>query len=260
MFFLKEEDNKITYSNCLDYAKSINLNLEKLPKHIAFIMDGNGRWATSQGQQRTFGHKKGVGTVKDLVKTFRHLGLPVMTIYAFSTENWNRSKKEVSFLMSLFEQSILNECQELKENGVRVKFIGNKEEFKESLREKINWIENETKEQNQLILNVAANYGGRREIINACKNIAEDFKKGKFSLDEINESLFENYLYTKGLPDPDLIIRTSGEYRLSNYLLWQSAYSEIYITKTNWPDFTIKEFVDIIFEFQNRNRRFGKEK
>jgi undecaprenyl diphosphate synthase len=260
MFFLNKETQEVTYANCIEYGQSIKLDFNNLPKHIAFIMDGNGRWAISRGEKRTFGHRKGVSIVKNLVKTFRYLGLPIMTIYAFSTENWNRSKSEVSFLMNLFEESILNECQELKENGVKVKFIGNIEEFNDSLKEKINWIENETKEQNKLILNVAANYGGRKEILNACKNIAKDFKEGKFSLEEINEFLFEKYLYTKGLPDPDLIIRTSGEYRLSNYLLWQSAYSELYITKTNWPDFTIKEFIDIIFDFQNRNRRFGKEK
>ena len=197
-------------SQTVEIAEKIGVNLKKLPKHIAFIMDGNGRWANSKGKKRTFGHRNGVKVVKDLVKAFRFLNIPVMTVYAFSTENWQRSPEEVDFLMYLFEDSIIKQCKELKENGVRVRFIGKIDELRPALREKIKWIEEETKEQNGLILNVAANYGGRKEIIDAVSKIAEDIEKGNISKSDINETLFEKYLYTSSLPDPDLLIRTSG--------------------------------------------------
>lgn len=241
-------------------AKSLGVDLEKLPKHIAFIMDGNGRWATGKGKKRTFGHKSGVKVVKELVKAFRYLNIPVMTVYAFSTENWKRAPEEVDFLMNLFEDSIIKQCQELKENGVRVRFIGKIDELRPKLRDKIKWIEEETKNQTGLTLNVAANYGGRSEIIDAITKLADDLQNGKIKKENIDERLFENYLYTSNLPDPDLVVRTSGEMRISNYLLWQIAYSEIWVTETCWPDFTVPELIQSIYDFQNRDRRFGKEK
>lgn len=247
-------------SQSVELANYMGVNLEKLPKHIAFIMDGNGRWAKGKGKKRTFGHRSGVKVVKELVKSFRYLNIPVMTIYAFSTENWQRSPEEVDFLMNLFENSIVKQCKELKENGVRVRFIGRIEELRPKLIEKIKWIENETKEQSGLILNVAANYGGRKEIIDAVKKIASEVESGKISKDKIDETVFESYLYTSGLPDPDLVIRTSGELRISNYLLWQIAYSEIWVTETCWPDFSIPELLTAIYDFQNRDRKFGKVK
>ncbi|MBC7473055.1 MAG: isoprenyl transferase [Candidatus Sericytochromatia bacterium] len=247
-------------SQSIELAKSLGVNLDKLPKHIAFIMDGNGRWANGKGRKRTFGHKSGVKVVKELVKAFRYLNIPVMTVYAFSTENWKRAPEEVEFLMNLFEDSIIKQCKELKENGVRVKFIGRINELRPNLREKIEWIEKETEEQIGLILNVATNYGGRTEIIDAVTKIAEDIKSDKIKKEDINEDLFQSYLYTPNLPDPDLIIRTSGELRISNYLLWQIAYSEIWVTQTCWPDFTIAEMIKAIYDFQNRDRKFGKEK
>lgn len=247
-------------SQSIEYAKSIGVDLNKLPKHIAFIMDGNGRWASSKGQKRTFGHKSGVKIVKELVKAFRFLNIPVMTVYAFSTENWKRAPQEVDFLMNLFEESIIQQCQELKQNGVRVKFIGRIHELRPKLQEKIRWIEEETKDQTGLTLNVAANYGGRTEIVDAISKIASDIENGKINKSHINEDLIGNYLYTSEQPDPDLIVRTSGEMRISNYLLWQIAYSEIWVTETCWPDFTIPELIQAIYDFQNRDRRFGKEK
>lgn len=241
------------------FAKENGVDLAKLPKHIALIMDGNGRWAKKKGEKRTFGHKNGVKVVKELVKTFRYLGINVMTLYAFSSENWKRTPQEVDFLMNLFEDSILKECNDLKANGVRVKFIGRIHELRPKLREKVEWIEKETKDQDKLILNIAINYGGRNEIIDAVKAITNDAINGKVDINNLDEKTFEQYLYTANLPDPELLIRTSGEIRVSNYLLWQIAYTELWVTETCWPDFKVADLVQAIFDFQNRDRRFGKE-
>jgi len=242
------------------YQQSIidsNIDLKNLPQHIAFIMDGNGRWAEAKGKNRFKGHLAGAEVVKDLVKAFLFLKIPVMTIYAFSTENWQRAPAEVGFLMSLFERFIDNECLELKKNGVKLRFIGNTDELNDSLNKKIKWAEKETENENKLILNIAVNYGSRREILDAVSGILNDIENKIISKKDITEKSFSNYLYTATLPDPDLVIRTSGEMRLSNYLLWQVAYSEIWITKTFWPDFTVPEFFQAIAEFQQRERRFG---
>lgn len=247
-------------SQIIKLANYMGVDLNNLPKHIAFIMDGNGRWATTKGKKRTFGHRSGVSIVKDLVKAFRYLNIPVMTVYAFSTENWKRSPQEVDFLMNLFEESIMKECKELKANGVRVRFIGKIHELRKNLKEKIEWIERETSSESKLTLNVAVNYGGRSEILEAVSKIAKDAQDGKINPENIDESLFSNYLYTANLPDPDLIVRTSGEMRISNYLLWQIAYSEIWVTETCWPDFNIPELLEAVLDFQNRDRRFGKAK
>lgn len=241
------------------FAKENGVDLEKLPKHIAMIMDGNGRWAKKKGEKRTFGHKNGVKVVKELVKTFRYLGINIMTLYAFSSENWKRTPQEVDFLMNLFEESILKECSELKANGVRVRFIGRIHELRPKLREKVEWIERETKDQDKLILNIAINYGGRNEIIDAVKAITNDAINGKVDINSLDEKTFEQYLYTANQPDPELLIRTSGEIRISNYLLWQIAYTELWVTETCWPDFGVPDLVQAIYDFQNRERRFGKE-
>jgi len=247
-------------SNTKELASFLGIDLEKLPAHIAFIMDGNGRWANKRGEKRTSGHRAGVKTLRNLVKAFRLLNIPVITVYAFSTENWKRTPEEVDFLMKLFEESIMKEARALKEKGVRVKFIGRISELRESLQEKIRWIEEETASEKDLIFNIAINYGGRSEILDAVKSISEEVKKGNISENDIDEKLFSEHLYTAGQPDPDLIIRTSGEYRISNYLLWQLAYSEIWVTETCWPDFAIPEFLEAIYQFQQRDRRFGQTK
>ncbi|MFN8671297.1 MAG: polyprenyl diphosphate synthase [Candidatus Sericytochromatia bacterium] len=261
--YKKNIDNKkILPEEIVEFAKNSGVDLTNLPKHIAFIMDGNGRWAKAKGEKRTFGHKSGVKVVKDLVKIFRYLDIPFITVYAFSSENWKRTPQEVDFLMNLFEESILKECEDLKRNGVRIRFIGRKNELRPNLVNKMEWIEKETASQNKLFFNVAINYGGRNEILDAVKNISNDVLNKKISLDEINnidEKLFEKYLYTTDMPDPDLIIRTSGEMRISNYLLWQIAYSEIWVTETRWPEFGSRELVHALYDFQNRERRFGKE-
>jgi len=261
-FTKKSSVEKIEPERSLEYAIENGVEVNNLPKHIAFIMDGNGRWAKSKGEKRNFGHKSGVRVVKELVKTFRYLNIPTITIYAFSSENWKRTPQEADFLMHLFEESIIKECTQLKNNGVRVKFIGRIDELRPNLKEKVRWIEQETAEQNKLSLNIAINYGGRNEILDAVKEISNNIFNGNISKEDINnidEKFFEKYLYTSGLPDPELIIRTSGEMRISNYLLWQIAYSELWVTKTCWPDFGVKELTEALYDFQNRERRFGKE-
>ena len=246
-----------TEKNILELARDISLDIKNLPKHIAFIMDGNGRWAQKHGKQRSVGHKAGVQTLKRLVKYFVALNIPVMTIYAFSTENWKRPREEVDFLMKLFKDVIDRECNELKDNGVRINFIGKTNELSPALQQKIAHIKEETMGNSRLILNVAVNYGARSEIMEAVKNIGKDLLAGNFKPDEIDEKMFENYLFTRGLPDPDLLIRTSGEMRISNYLLWQIAYTEFWTTDVCWPDFSQENLLEALKEYQQRNRRFG---
>jgi undecaprenyl diphosphate synthase len=241
-----------------DLIKQLKIDLKKLPEHVALIMDGNGRWASGKSKSRYEGHLAGTKVVKELVKLFRHLEIPVMTLFAFSTENWQRPFIEVSFLMDLFEEFIEKECLNLKNNGIKLRFIGEISGLRPGLQRKIAWAENITKDQHKLTLNIAINYGGRTEIINAVKKIADDLQNNKLKKTEINEKIFNNYLYTANLPEPDLLIRTSGEMRISNYLLWQIAYSEIWVTDTLWPDFTGSEFLKAISDYQGRSRRFGK--
>jgi undecaprenyl diphosphate synthase len=242
-----------------DYlAINSGIDLKRLPQHIAFIMDGNGRWAVEKGKSRLKGHLAGAGLIKEFVRVFKDLKIPVMTIFAFSSENWQRPPEEVDFLMNLFESFINQECRELKNNGVRLRFIGKIDQLNSSLQQKIKWAETETANGKELILNVAINYGARKEIIDAVSEIIYDIENNKITKKDINEKNFANYLYTRSLPDPDLLIRTSGEMRISNYLLWQIAYSELWITKTLWPDFTVKELLQAIYDYQHRDRRFGK--
>ena len=235
-----------------------DLDKNRLPKHVAVIMDGNGRWASRRGLPRIIGHQRGVSTLKKLLRCCKDWQIPALTAYAFSTENWGRPRKEVEFLMSLLERVLRRELREIIEENVVIRFIGNLKVLPRSLQNQIQRSIDKTKNNTGIQLTIATNYGGRQEIVSACKAIADRVKQGIISLDEINEALFENYLYTANIPNPDLLIRTSGEMRISNFLLWQIAYSEIYVTSTLWPDFDRLEFHKAISAYQQRDRRFGK--
>ncbi len=235
-----------------------DLTLDRLPKHVAVIMDGNGRWAKRQGLPRIMGHRRGVDTLKDLLRCCRDWGVKALTAYAFSTENWGRPLEEVDFLMTLFERVLRQELKEMKEENVRIIFAGNLDALPTSLQAEIERSMLETKDNQGICFTVATNYGGRQEIVKACRAIASQVEQGLLKPDEIDESLVAKHLYTAGTCDPDLMIRTSGEMRLSNFLLWQSAYSELYVTDTLWPDFDRKEFHQALISYQKRDRRFGK--
>jgi len=235
----------------------IKIDKQKLPKHIAIIMDGNGRWATKKGLPRSFGHKKGVGVLKKILKAAKNLGCKVITVYAFSTENWSRPKKEVDFLISLFSEVLKNEIKEIHEESTKIKFIGDLTPFPKNLKEIISSSESLTKNNNKFLFNVCVNYGGRQEIVKVAKELALKSSAGEIKPNEINEELFNSELLTGGIKDPELLIRTSGEKRISNFLLWQLAYSEIYISDVLWPEFNEQEFLKAIIDYQSRNRRFG---
>ena len=235
-----------------------DLDQKRLPSHIAVIMDGNGRWAKNRGLPRIVGHQRGVGTLKDLLRYCRDLGIPALTAYAFSTENWGRPLQEVEFLMALFETVLHRELQEMMAENVKIRFVGNLEELPSSLQSEIFRSMKNTENNTGVQFTIATNYGGRQEIVQSCRTIAMKVKQGLLNINDIDESLFENYLYTKDIPHPDLLIRTSGEMRLSNFLLWQLAYAEIYVTSTLWPDFTYKTFYEALLEYQHRQRRFCK--
>ncbi len=227
-------------------------------KHIAIIMDGNGRWAQKKGLVRNMGHKKGAQTVIEIAKAVKELGIQYLTLYAFSTENWKRSEEEVSGLMSLLREYLDKNFEELKKNDVRIIFIGQREMLDADIVLKMEKLEQETLNNKSLVLQVALSYGSRLEIVTAAKKIAELVAKKDISVDDINEDVFSKFLYTAGVPDPDLVIRTSGEQRISNYLLWQIAYSEFYFTNTLWPDFSKEELSNIVENFKTRERRYGK--
>lgn len=233
---------------------------EFLPQHVAVIMDGNGRWAKNQGKPRIIGHQKGVDALKDLLRCCKDWGVPALTAYAFSTENWGRPQGEVQFLMTLFERVLRRELQEMKEENVKIRFVGNLQDLPYSLRQEIDRSMEDTKNNQGTQFTVATNYGGRHEIIQACQAIAQKVEQGHLKSTQINEELFEQHLYTRGIPHPDLLIRTSGEMRISNFLLWQVAYAEIYVTSTLWPDFNRDEFRKALATYQQRDRRFGKVK
>lgn len=229
-----------------------------IPQHIAIIMDGNGRWAKSKGFPRFAGHKVGVESVREIVKACSEIGVKYLTLYTFSTENWNRPKEEVSTLMRLLLRTLRKEINELHKNNVRLMAIGDILSLPEAVQLQLKESLDITKSNNGLNLVLALSYSGRWEIINAVKKIAFDLRKEKIQFDDINSALFASYLTTSGIPDPDLLIRTSGEIRISNFLLWQIAYSEIVITETFWPDFRREQLFDCIRQFQKRERRFGK--
>lgn len=234
-----------------------NILKKPLPKHIAIIMDGNGRWALNRGLPRAAGHRAGVEALKKIIEFCGKINLKYITVYAFSTENWKRPKDEVDTLMNLMVEYIQKEITRLKEAGVKINPIGDIQALSPAIRKNIEFAVEETKDNDNLVLNVALNYGARAEMVRCITKISEQVKKGKISPSDINEQLISDFLYTSGQPDPDLVIRTSGEKRLSNFLLWQIAYSEIWITDVNWPDFTPQILLKAIDNYQNRNRRFG---
>lgn len=231
-----------------------------LPKHIAIIMDGNGRWALERGLPRIAGHREGMKTVERIVRKAQEMGISILTLYAFSTENWRRPKDEISFLMDLFCEYINKKLKELIKNNVKIRTCGKIEDFPKNVQDAIENAKKKTKENNGLILNIALNYGGRDEIVRACKGICEKVLNGEIKLDAINESLFFSFLDTYPLPDPDLLIRTSYRMRISNFLLWQIAYTEIWITPVLWPDFTEEHFMEAIEDYKKRKRTFGNIK
>ena len=233
------------------------LDKDKLPRHIAIIMDGNGRWAKKRILNRVSGHKKGIEAVKDAVKTCRELGIKVLTLYAFSMENWNRPKGEVTALMSILKRYLFEELDEMLENNIRLNAIGDLENLPNKVYKVLTDTIEKTKACKGMILNLALSYGGRDDIIHAVRKIISDCEAKKIKPENITEGLFSNYLFTAGIPDPDLLIRTSGERRISNFLLWQMAYTEIYITDTLWPDFKKEDLIEAILDFQSRERRFG---
>ncbi len=229
----------------------------EIPKHIAVIMDGNGRWAKMRSMPRVAGHRAGMKTVKEIVKAADAIGVQVMTMYAFSTENWKRPREEVDFLMRLPQEFLSTELDELIERNVRLRLVGSKEGLPAYTLEAMEMAEEKTKHNTGLQLNFALNYGGRTEIVKAVSELARLVSDGKLSADEIDETAISSHLYTNDTPDPDLLIRTSGEIRLSNFMLWQLAYTELWFTDVLWPDFTKEDFYQAIAEFQGRARRYG---
>lgn len=228
-----------------------------LPKHISIIMDGNRRWAKKRGLPAALGHKAGVDAFRRTLETCREIGIKYITVYAFSSENWSRSEKEVSALMRFFKFYTKNESENMRRNGIRLQIVGDINGLPKQVKDEFEKAMDYTKECGNLILNLAVNYGSRAEILDAVKNIAHDIEIKKIKIDNINENLFSNYLYTFQSPDPDLMIRTSNELRISNFLLWQSAYAEFYFTDVLWPDFGAEELFKAIIEYQKRDRRFG---
>ena len=227
-------------------------------QHIAIIMDGNGRWASRQGLPRSMGHKKGAEVVKEITKAAAEKGIKYLTLYAFSTENWQRSEEEVSYLMTLLRQYLKNDLKEIKENKIRIRFIGERYMLDKDIQQSMADLEEETAEFNKMTLCIALSYGSRQEIISAVKKTAQLIKNGDISVEDVDINLFSSMLYTKDIPDPDLLIRTSGEQRISNYLLWQIAYSEFAFTDVLWPDFTPELLQQMIDNFNTRERRYGK--
>ncbi len=236
------------------------IDLSRVPKHVAVIMDGNGRWATKHGLSRAMGHKEGVKSVKTIVEASTKLGIQYMTLYAFSTENWDRPKDEVQALMKLMVETLTNETPTLIENKIKLSVIGDINRLDKDLRTRLNDSLKATSSFKTANLIVALSYSSRWEITEAAKKIVSDVVEKKIDINKIDDSIFGNYLNTENIPDPDLMIRTSGEYRISNFLLWQMAYTELYFTDVLWPDFSKEDFYEAIVEYQKRDRRFGKIK
>ncbi len=234
------------------------LDLNAIPAHVAFIMDGNGRWAKKRLMNRVKGHEQGAQTVKEVVTACRELGIDVLTLYAFSTENWARPKEEVKALMYLLKRFLRNETEELREKDIRLNIIGQIERLPRDVRREAEEAMAATEKNSAMILNLALSYGAREEITRAVQQIAAKVRSGTLEDKDITDKTISDHLYTAGMPDPDLIIRTSAEFRLSNFLMWQAAYSELAFTPTLWPDFTRQEFYQILIDYQQRDRRFGK--
>jgi len=239
-----------------DFKSQINAN--NLPNHIAIIMDGNGRWAEMKGKPRVFGHKNGVTSVKEVIEGCREIGINYLTLYAFSTENWNRPKLEVKTLMALLVSSLRKELNTLVKNNIKLNTIGNIENLPEKAQAELAEVVEKTKNNTSLTLTLALSYGSREEIVNVIRNISKKVVNNQIAIEEINENIINNHLYTFSLPDVDLLIRTSGEKRISNFLLWQIAYAELYFTDTLWPDFRKENLFNAIVNYQHRERRFGK--
>jgi len=233
------------------------IDKERLPRHIAIIMDGNGRWAKKKLLNRISGHIKGVDAVREIVTACRELGVKVLTLYAFSVENWRRPKDEVAALMKLLKEYLIKEREEMVRNNIRLRAIGRVGDLPLDVQNTLQETINKTDQCQGMTLNLALSYGGRSEIVHAVQGILSDFQKGKIKPEEIVPQRFAQYLWTRGIPDPDLLIRTSGEFRISNFLLWQIAYTELYVTETLWPDFTREELLKAIADYQSRERRFG---
>jgi undecaprenyl diphosphate synthase len=234
------------------------INTDNLPNHLAIIMDGNGRWAKQKGMLRAFGHENGTKSVRTTVETCARLGINNLTLYAFSTENWNRPKLEVETLMKLLVSSLKKELATLEKNNIRLNSIGNFESLPKGVQKELLEVIEKTKNNTRMTLTLALSYGSREEILNAVKKISDKVKNNIISIDSIDESILNNHLYTHDLPDVDLVIRTSGEHRISNFLLWQIAYAEFYFTDVLWPDFTDEHLYEAIISYQKRERRFGK--
>ncbi len=244
------EQDKIALANFRDEGNAI-------PRHVAMIMDGNGRWAKKRGFPRVEGHRRGVETVREMVQACSILGIKYLTIYTFSTENWKRPKEEVTTLMRLIVRSLQNETNELHSNNVRLTSIGNMNVLPDIVKSELVSALEKTKNNNKLVLNLALSYSGRWEITEACKKIAESYKNNEINLEEITEELISENLSANDIPDPDLMVRSGGEYRISNFLLWQLAYSEIFVSDVLWPEFRFSDLLEAIKDYQRRERRFG---
>lgn len=238
-------------------AESLDISGIELPKHIGIIMDGNGRWAKKRALPRSAGHTAGAQTFRKIARYCSNIGIKCLTVYAFSTENWVRPAEEVDALMKLFKEYMIEAITDFKDDSIIVRFIGEKEPFSDDLKELMDEVENDSKDRDGMVLNIAMNYGGRDEVVHAVKKIAEKIESGNISSQDITEQMISDNLYTANQPDPDLIIRPSGEYRTSNFLLWQQAYSEYCIMNTLWPDFTERDLDKALLEYAKRNRRFG---
>jgi len=236
----------------------IEIDTSNIPRHIAIIMDGNGRWANAKGLPRIAGHREGVRTVRKITEICGELNVKILTLYTFSSENWKRPATEVSALMNLLMSSLRKEVKDLMKNNVRFTAIGNINELEFNVQNELIDAIHKTKNNTGLNLNLALSYGSRQEILFAVKKLIDKVSKGEIKVDEIDESVFSKLLFTRNIPDPDLLIRTGGEFRISNFLLWQIAYTEIHVTDTSWPSFGKKELTEAIYEYQNRDRRFGK--
>ena len=251
---------QLVINNLTNNRDDLELDLSKIPNRVAVIMDGNGRWANARGLPRMEGHRQGANTLKEILRTCKDYGIETLTAYAFSTENWGRPEAEVNFLMGLFEKLLDRELAEMNREQVRISFIGDRDALPSSLQQIVNRAMELTKNNQGVNFNVAVNYGGRQEIVKACQDIALKVQQGQLDPNSINENIIKNHLEPTASQDIDLLIRTSGEMRVSNFLLWQIAYAEIYVTETYWPDFNRQEFLQALANYQQRDRRFGKLK
>lgn len=254
---IEEKEENLNLSGLSEDELLRLIERDHLPKHIAIIMDGNGRWARMRGLPRIAGHREGIKSVRNIVTSSCELGIKVLTMYAFSAENWKRPEFEINALMMFLEEFLQKELKTLMENDIRFMTIGQTDKLPRSVQKWLRKVIKETENNNSMILNIALSYGGRTEIVDGIRAISRDVLNGTISPDTIDIDMFSNYLYTKGLPEPDLMIRTSGETRISNFLLWQIAYAELYFTKTLWPDFKKQDLFMAILDYQHRERRFG---